>query len=33
VIAVTIVFERSGPVVVQVPVRSFTDLATFGTPA
>lgn len=31
VVTVTIVFERSGPIVVQAPVRSFTELATFGT--
>ena len=30
VITVTIVFERSGPMVVEAPVRSFNELATFG---
>ena len=33
VITVTIVFERSGPMVVEAPVRSFDELATFGTAA
>ena len=33
VITVTIVFERSGPMVVEAPVRSFNELATFGTAA
>jgi periplasmic copper chaperone A len=32
VVTVTIVFERSGPVVVQAPVRTFSELATFGRP-
>ena len=30
VISLTIEFERSGPMVLEVPVRSFVDLATFG---
>ncbi len=31
VITVTIVFERSGPMVVEAPVRTFNELATFGS--